>query len=477
MPNSAIIIVMKSEFKIGYLPILDHLVLGVADHNDGGMFEHGEVSSKQFKEWNSLAEAFESGELDGAFLLAPLAVKLYRKNGQNLRVVLLGHREGQVLVTKPEIKSATDIRGMRFSIPHEYSTHNILLQKFLIQAGLKAKDVSITVATGELRKFSDRLASGEIDGFIAAEPFGTQARQNGAGHILATSADIQASHVIDCVLVLSKNIIDQHPDFSQELVKSLVRAGGFMNAYPRQTAEIGEVFLNFPKKVLLEALTHDRGHIVFWDLLPRVDDFEHLFAMGKECGLDVDPSDSVGLVDDRFARMAYREWTIGVRQEKKDRGAQRTLPGNYRDAVRRVEELLGRTVTLRAISVIASGDKYPLDVARLPLTTATDVFSDDGVYQPSDKDSNIKGLHITRSSEGNDPDYVLLQLSDSEETSLIRALAFGGQGRALLAVKGLFEGVQRGESAIKYQIGRDTLTLLRFSAFRLLPILWKDEEK
>jgi NitT/TauT family transport system substrate-binding protein len=121
----------------------------------------------------------------------------------------------------------------------------------------------------------EMLARGSIQAFIAAEPWATIAKNMGVGKMMTVSHDVKSHHVC-CVLVLRDEIVNGRPEACQELIDSLVRSGMFINAYPRQVAEIGEIFLKSPKKIIVESLTHDRGHILLWDLLPRIEDFEEL---------------------------------------------------------------------------------------------------------------------------------------------------------------------------------------------------------
>ena len=63
-----------TQITIGYLPILDHLILGVAEENSGAYFRQTEIKSLQFSNWKDVSDALLKGDVDGAFLLAPLAM-------------------------------------------------------------------------------------------------------------------------------------------------------------------------------------------------------------------------------------------------------------------------------------------------------------------------------------------------------------------------------------------------------------------
>jgi|GEM_PF-4949428 len=48
------IAIPKTEFKIGYMPILDHLTLLVSHAQDNNAFKKIQIEPKLFKSWNSV---------------------------------------------------------------------------------------------------------------------------------------------------------------------------------------------------------------------------------------------------------------------------------------------------------------------------------------------------------------------------------------------------------------------------------------
>ena len=80
----------KPEIKIGYLKITDHLILGVTDLKlKKGMekFEHCTLEPVLKNGWNEVADALSVKSLDGAFLLAPTAMDMF-KAGVDLKLLL-----------------------------------------------------------------------------------------------------------------------------------------------------------------------------------------------------------------------------------------------------------------------------------------------------------------------------------------------------------------------------------------------------
>ena len=164
----------KSETKdekvvrIAYLPITHSLaVLEEADELEAK--EGVKVELVKYGSWNELTDALNSNRVDGASVLMELAMKS-KQEGIGIKAVALGHHDGNVIVVKNDIESAEDLKGKNIAIPHRQSSHNILINDALAKAGLTVEDVNITeLAPTEM---PSALASGQIDAYCVAEPFG-----------------------------------------------------------------------------------------------------------------------------------------------------------------------------------------------------------------------------------------------------------------------------------------------------------------
>ncbi len=131
----------KPVLKIGYLKITDHLILGVTDlkfRKGKEIFNYCSLEPVLKTGWMDVADALADGSLDGAFVLAPTAMDLF-KSGVGLKLVLFAHKSGSVLVTskKAKIEKIEDFSGKFVLIPYQLSVHNMLFHKLLTEKGLK----------------------------------------------------------------------------------------------------------------------------------------------------------------------------------------------------------------------------------------------------------------------------------------------------------------------------------------------------
>jgi len=229
--------------KIAYLPITHSLaVLEEAEEleKESGL----KVELVKYGSWAELLDALNSNRVDGASVLIELAMKS-KEEGIGLKAVALGHRDGNVIVVSNDIGSAADLKGKTFAIPHRQSSHNILLNDALATAGLNIGDVNVTeLAPTEM---PSALASGQIDGYCVAEPFGAMGVNLGVGKVLFSSEELWEESLC-CGLVLTDKFIDERHDDAKSFVESYKAAG---NALDKEKAkEVAKKYLNQTDEVL-----------------------------------------------------------------------------------------------------------------------------------------------------------------------------------------------------------------------------------
>ncbi|MHB1013045.1 MAG: ABC transporter substrate-binding protein [Desulfobacteria bacterium] len=288
----------RVKVTIGYLPITDHLLMIAAEREP---FRTVDLQPVKFSSWPEVAEALKVGAIDGAFLLTPIGLTL-RQRGAPIRVVLLGHRNGSGITVKNDgrIHRVEDLKGKTIAIPSPFSTHNILLRKVLAEKKIDAaRDLRIIdMAPPEM---VNALATGRIDGFIVAEPFGAQAEERKVGKVLIFSKDIWKDHIC-CVLNLREQVIASRPEAVQELVSGMMRTATFIEAEPAQAAR-GSVKLFGQKAQIVEkVLTSPRDRLSFSNLVPARADFDATQNYMVRFGIARDPIELAGYLEDRFAR-------------------------------------------------------------------------------------------------------------------------------------------------------------------------------
>ena len=79
-----------------------------------------------------MAEALRNGQIQAAFIIAPLAIVL-RQQGEDVRVIYIGNRHESTLVARSELNATklADLEGKTVAVPMRYSGHNLGILKQL----------------------------------------------------------------------------------------------------------------------------------------------------------------------------------------------------------------------------------------------------------------------------------------------------------------------------------------------------------
>ena len=270
----------KTNITLGYLPITHALAVFEAkelldEQSDSDI----EVTLQKFSSWTDLMDALNSGKIDGASVLVELAMGAV-SNGIDLKAAALGHKDGNVVIVSDDISDVRDLKGKTFAIPSNQSSHNILLNDMLALGDLSIDDINVVqLAPSEM---PSSLASGSIDGYCVAEPFGAQAVVQGYGHVLYDSTDLWQDSIC-CALVFNGGFLDKNKDAADEFLSTYKEAGSLLDEGIAK--EVAEKYLGQDEKnldVSLEWIHYD-------DLDISLDDYEQLSEKVKEYGINDNP--------------------------------------------------------------------------------------------------------------------------------------------------------------------------------------------
>lgn len=230
--------------KIGYLPITDATPLLVA-HGKGFFEAEGLQVEKPvlFRGWSQIVEAFLAGQVNVVHLLSPITVWARYGSQVPAKIVAWNHTSGSALTAANDIDTVADLGGKSIAIPHWYSIHNVVVQELLRESGLKII-TSGTPAPDEVNLLlmapSDMvpaLATGQIAGYIVAEPFNAAAEIHQIGKILRFTGDVWKNHAC-CVVYMHETDLDTRPEWSQKVVNAMVKAQLWTRENRAETAQL-----------------------------------------------------------------------------------------------------------------------------------------------------------------------------------------------------------------------------------------------
>jgi len=323
----------KVIIKLAHIQITDHLVVGVLKSliNSGELKpKHFELETECMSSWNPVAESLEKGTVEGACVLAPIAMDLYNYEVP-IRLVLFAHKNGSMLVRNRNggdfySEEENFFKQKSFYIPHTLSVHNMLAHLFFSKIGLnpgvagdEGVDVSFEV-TPPIKMPEFLSENNDAAGYLVAEPLGTKAIAGGIADMQFASSELWENHPC-CVITLQQDLIDNHTEAVFELTDLLVKAGKYISDRPETAAKIGVDFLDPEGKLglkvplLKNVLTEPLG-IKTHDLYPVVEDLEKMQNyMHDEMSVG-NIIDVKKFVDSRFAQVSCKDHSLNTPSSK-----------------------------------------------------------------------------------------------------------------------------------------------------------------
>jgi NitT/TauT family transport system substrate-binding protein len=272
----------RPELRVGFLPVTCHLTCPVTDYASRTSTET-RFESQRFTDWPTVAEAFKSGRLKATFFVAPLAMKL-REQGAPVKIVYLGHRDGSTVIVRKNdpAKSLHDLRGRVFAVPSKFSNQYLVINKLMTDQGLTADDFRfVEMAPPDM---PGALAANAIDAYFVGEPFAAKAEIDGTGRVLYHAKDIWPGF-ISCVLVVSEELIREHPEQVRDLVRGIAESGEWAETHRDDAAEVAAPYFRQDAKVVRFVLTQPPDRVSYRMLSPTDEEIERIRDMAIDAGI------------------------------------------------------------------------------------------------------------------------------------------------------------------------------------------------
>jgi NitT/TauT family transport system substrate-binding protein len=260
------------KLRLGYLRSdLHQLAAWVA--LDKGFFRDEGLEVEVAGIFNAGAEemsAFASKSLDVGYLGMAPSVTGVANRAASVKAAALANAEGSAIVVKAGSPARTlkDLAGKTVAIPGYGNVQDFLLRRALDAAGLDAKALTIIVIKPP--EMLPALETGQIDAFIAWEPFATKAVTKGAGRVLLRSSEIWKDHPC-CVVAFEDAVAKGRPAVLQAFLKAHARATAFILANTDEAVRIGVKYTGMDEATVRAAL----GNITYRAELERAPILEY----------------------------------------------------------------------------------------------------------------------------------------------------------------------------------------------------------
>ncbi len=243
-----------------YIPLADHYAALVAKERYQKDMLHTHLLIERMRNWDILRAYFQTGDVDMAFIMSPLAMDMFLDK-PNFRWVGLMHRDGTALAINEELNKLVELaenrlerkpgaelakaikdqhqqtaRKIEIGVPHLKSTHTVVLHQYLKQHNVRlslhprvpgealAVDVPPPEAPIFLRRNSNR---GRPVAFEQGLPWADVAETGGFGRLAWYSKDVMDlphGHV-ECIAIASDHALRTKQVAVREIMYFIRKAG------------------------------------------------------------------------------------------------------------------------------------------------------------------------------------------------------------------------------------------------------------
>ncbi len=272
---------MSGPLKLGFMPLDDAAGLIVAKALGFFVDEGLDVELSREASWATIRDKVAVGALDGAHMLAPMALAQSLGIGSEATAMVapmalatdgaaitISTRLG--LGASPSADGLADLIAQRremgaglltFGVVFPFSTHNYLLRLWLAEAGLEP-DRGVRIVVAPPPRMAELLAGGVIEGFCVGEPWNAVAVNAGVGVVAARGAAI-APGAPDKVFGVTRAWSQANPEILQAVLRALLRALAW--ADEAENREALAALLAEPQHVGVasDAIAASLRHVVF----------------------------------------------------------------------------------------------------------------------------------------------------------------------------------------------------------------------
>jgi nitrate/nitrite transport system substrate-binding protein len=253
----------KKNLSIGFIPITCATPIIMAEPM-GFYNKHGlNAKVKRAAGWAMVRDWAINKDVDAAHMLSPMPLAITLGAGSPqvpFYMPAVENINGQAItlhIKHKGVKKAADMKGFRFCVPFDYSMHNYLLRYYLAEGGVHPdKDVQIRVVPPP--EMVANLKAGNVDGYLAPDPFNQRAVYENVGFLYKLSKDIWDRHPC-CAFAISQEFANKYPNTFLALFRAIVEATHYASK-PGNRKEIAKAiapknYLNQPVIVLEQVLT------------------------------------------------------------------------------------------------------------------------------------------------------------------------------------------------------------------------------
>jgi NitT/TauT family transport system substrate-binding protein len=289
------------------LPVTCNLTLPIAcvARNLDRTFTRANFEYRRYNGWPEIKESLISGQVNAAYMLAPLVMDLATKDVP-VKIVSIGHRSGAVIMVRTDspYRKFQDLAGKVIAIPSRFAVDFLFLRKLLAKEGMSDKDFKILeMAPPDMPA---ALFAKAVDAYCTGEPYGAAAQRAGYAVPLRMTRDDWPNYIC-CVLTVRQELIDENPGLVQDLVNYVQGAGHWLDSaqeHRTRAAEIsaGREYFNQDRAIIQYVMENPTDRVTYGDLRMIKEEFDDLMQLSLQAGTLKRPVAFEHYIDDRFVK-------------------------------------------------------------------------------------------------------------------------------------------------------------------------------
>ncbi|HEY1726419.1 MAG TPA: ABC transporter substrate-binding protein [Steroidobacteraceae bacterium] len=304
----------KNSLIVGGLPVTCNLTLPVAcvakhasNLADKSAAVHFNYDFGKYNGWPEIKESLMSGNIQAAYMLAPLIMDLAERKIP-VKVVSLGHRSGAVIMVRTDspYQHFTQLRGKRIAVPSRFAVDFLFLRKMLAQEQMTPADVEVVeMAPPDMPA---ALYANAVDAYCTGEPFGAVAQRAGYARPLRMTRDEWRNYIC-CVLTVREELIRDNRPMVQDLVDQVLGAGLWLDQKQENRGKAVQIacrreFFNQDPNIIEFVMENPTDRVTYGDLRMIRSEFEELMQLSLAAGTLKHPVAFETYVDDSFVNAA-----------------------------------------------------------------------------------------------------------------------------------------------------------------------------
>ncbi|KAF1078065.1 ABC transporter substrate-binding protein [Methanogenium sp. MK-MG] len=232
----------KDYISFGYQPSTHQVAYMVAKEKgwwaaDLAPFGIKDIEDHKFPTGAPEMQSMLAGDIDVAYVgAAPVISAL--ATGLDAKIVAAVQVQGSDIVVRPEVNytGPEDLKGLTIATFPSGTIQDTLLRGWLQSNGIDP-DTDVDIRPMGPGDATVAISEGAVDAVFLPHPAPATIVAEGNGYIAVQSGDMEKDHAC-CALVVSGDLIRNHPDMVEQIVKTHIRATEYVIANQNESAQI-----------------------------------------------------------------------------------------------------------------------------------------------------------------------------------------------------------------------------------------------